>query len=149
MKARLLKDDCGKILLLLANGSITNCSDTVLEHFFFNFKDIEHQDGADGSWSSYLDMSEYPGEVIAYVADDYSLVIRDPSVFKSVITSDPEITSYLTVVEYAKKMNKSREIIKTLCAKNRIAGAKMVGGRWLIPPDAPYPAAPVGRPRMK
>ena len=149
MKARLLKDASGTIQLLFANGTIANCSESVLENFFFNFKNIEHQDGVDGNWSSYHDMAMYPGDTLAFVSDDYTLIVYDSSVFRSIITSNPDFTSYLTVIEYAKKMNKSREIIKTFCAKGRIAGAKMVGGRWLIPADAPYPSARVGRPRMK
>ena len=149
MKARLLKNLDGEIQLLYADGSISNSSVAVLENFFFNFKKIDLESGSDGSWSSSFDMAAYPGETLAFVTDDFSLVIHDSSVFKEIIVSDRDITSYLTVVEYAEKMNKSREIIKALCAKGRIPGAKMVGGRWLIPPDAIYPSAPVGRPRMK
>ena len=43
------------------------------------------------------------------------------------------------IVEYGKKHNKGKEIIKYFCREGRIAGAYKINGYWMIPEDAPYP----------
>ena len=143
MKARLLKDKTGNIKLLCANGSISEPTITVLANFLINFKGAKDLNGHEGDWSaSYGDMAVYPGETLAYVTDDLNLVINNFSVFEPLIEKSYKVNHYITLGEYAEKVDKSREIIKVLCRSGRIVGAQKMAGRWMIPKDAPYPVSP-------
>lgn len=143
MKARLTKDGEGNLKLLCANGSISNSTITVLANFLLNHKNAQNFSGSDGDWSSsYGDMAVYPGKTIAYVTDDFNLVISDFSVFESLINETYRVTHYITLGEYAEKVDKSREIIKVLCRQGRLVGAQKMAGRWMIPKDTPYPIPP-------
>jgi len=143
MKARLLKDATGKVLLLCANGTISEAPITVLANFLLNAKDAKHFSGSDGNWSaSYGDMAVYPGDTLAYVADNLDLIISDFTAFEPLINETYRINHYISLGEYAEKVDKSREIIKVLCRSGRIPGAQKMAGRWMIPKDAPYPVPP-------
>ena len=143
MKARLLKDTKGNILLLCANGSISDAPITVLANFLLNFKNANHFSGTEGTWSDrYGDMALYPGETIAYVKDSMTLEILDFEIFEPVINETYRINHYITLGEYAEKVDKSREIIKVWCRTGRLPGAQKMAGRWMIPKDAPYPVPP-------
>ena len=143
MKARLLKGQNGKVMILHANGTISNSSTSVLANFLINFKEADNFSGNDGMWNvAYRDMSMYPGETLAYIADDFALVLLDFTEFKSLINESATLSNYLPLVEYAKKVDKSVEIIKVLCRSGRIQGAYKIANRWMIPADAPYPVPP-------
>lgn len=143
MKARLLKDREGQVKLLCGNGSISDTTTTVLANLLLHFKNAAHFSGSEGDWSTaYGDMAVYPGETLAYVTDDLSLVVLNPSVFDQLVGEQYKTNSYITLGEYAEKWNKSREIIKILCRSGRLVGAQKMAGRWMIPKDAPYPIPP-------
>ena len=143
MKARLLKDSEGQIKLLCANGSISESSITVLANLLLTFKNADHVSGADGDWAAtHGDMALYPGETLAYVTDDYNLVIMDFSAFEPLINESYKMTSYISLGEWARLHNKSREIVKVWCRSGRLVGCQKKANRWLIPKDAPYPVPP-------
>lgn len=47
--------------------------------------------------------------------------------------------TYLTTGEYAKKYDKKPKQILNYCLAGRIEGAELLGRKWFIPEDAPYP----------
>ena len=50
--------------------------------FACNFRDALTFSGADGNWAEHsMDMAVYPGRTLAYVAEDFSLVIVEPDFF--------------------------------------------------------------------
>lgn len=143
MKARLVKDQNGTVSLLCRNGSISLASMTVLSNLLLNFKEAKNFSGSDGNWKEkWGDMSLFPGETLAYVSDDSTLVVLNSDVFESIVEQTYRVKSLISITEYAKKHNKSREIIKVLCRDNRIIGAQKIGNAWMIPADAPYPIPP-------
>ena len=147
MRARLLRDQGGTVKLLHADGTISNSNETVLSNFLMNFKDVMDFSGTDGKWtSSCRDMSLYPGETLAYIADDMALVILDFSEFVVLLDKSYTLENYISLGEYAVKVDKSREILKVMCRSGRIPGAQKIANRWMIPKDAPYPI-PAGRQR--
>lgn len=146
MKARLILNESNEKLLLCADGSILAPDNENLLFIFSDFRGISTVSGSDGNWSSYCkDMAMYPGETLAYVSDDLSLVITEPSFLRALVSPDFDTETYIGLVEYAKKVNRSEQIIKVLCREGRIAGAKKISGRWMIPENAPYPVAPSRR----
>lgn len=140
MKARLIKDVNGGIKLLFRNGTICNGSLPVLANLIQNFNDVEHFEGKDGNWQNFTeDMAFYPGETVAIVTDDSSLVIYSGDVFSGCFDVSLRIGTLLSTEEYAAMHNKTQEIIKAYCRQGRIQGAQKVGRAWMIPKDAPYP----------
>ncbi len=143
MKARLLKGQNGNVMILHANGTISNSSTSVLANFLMNFKDASNFSGNDGEWNTnYRDMSLYPGETLAYIDDGFALVILDSTEFEGLINGPQELPHYISLVEYAERVDKSVEIIKVFCRNGRIPGARKLANRWMIPEDAPYPVPP-------
>jgi len=143
MYARLIRDFDGNVKLLCKNGTIDSPTMPVLANILTNFKAAKYFSGNDGRWSdNYADMMLYPGIDLAYVTDDLTLVVLDGSVFTPVISETLRMSSYINITEYAKKVNRSREIIKVLCREGRIVGAQKIGNQWMIPEDAPYPIPP-------
>ena len=147
MKARLIiTDDIKEKRLLCTDGSILTPDDATLFFILSKFREIGDISGSDGNWGNYCkDMAMYPGETLAYVSDDLSLVIIEPSLLSTLANKDFDAETYIGLVEYAKKYNKSEQIIKVLCREGRIAGARKISGRWMIPENAPYPVAPSRR----
>ena len=143
MIARLVKKLDDQVVLLCKDGSICNSSVTVLANFLSKFKDSKNFSGNDGKWSGeYGDMALFPGQTLAYVTDDVLLVIYDFEPFEPIISKSYNISSYISLAEYAEKVDKSNEIVKVLCREGRIVGAQKIGGSWMIPEDAPYPVPP-------
>lgn len=146
MKARLIKTDSDKIVLLLLDGAyIESPSVSVLGVLLFNFKSLDDfgLEKEAKSWTAeYPSLSAIPGQNLAYVTDSLQLVIEDITpfvqVFEQVKATHP-IESVLTASEFAEKHNKSVEQIKVFCRNGRIWGAKKIGRDWVIPKDAPYP----------
>lgn len=146
MKARLVNDGSDTMMLLCSDGSICTISDTDLSCLLSHFKNVEEFSGNDGSWlSTCKDMALYPGETLAYVSDDLSLVIMDPRVLCGITSTDSILGPYIDLADYAKKANRSRQIIKVYCREGRLLGAKKIGGSWMIPENAPYPVPPSRR----
>lgn len=147
VKARLIKNNDNRIVLLLADGScVVSPAVSVLSSLLFNFKSVEDfgfERGPETWGTEYPDMSMVPGQNLAYITDSLQLVVEDISPFLSVfeqVKSTVPIESVLTAAEYAKKHNKSVEQVKVFCRNGRIWGAKKIGRDWIIPEDAPYPA---------
>ncbi len=141
MKSRLISNS-GNPLLLCNDGTISLVTNQLAAHFISHFHDVNIFTGSDGKWtSSTLDMSQYPGETLAYVTDGGELVITDPWLIEYAFIQNrlDEEPKYLSLLEYAHKHNRSKEMIKSLIRNKRIMGAFRVGNQWLIPEDAPYP----------
>ena len=147
MKARLIQDQSDTPKLLCTDGTILNfieSNDVFL--ILSNFKYITEFSGNDGHWfPKYMDMALYPGKTLAYVTDEFLLVVIDPSTFKDLLSSDSDLNSYVSLAEYAESVNKSQQIIKVFCREGRLPGAKKMGGRWMIPKGTPYPGPPSRR----
>lgn len=141
MKARIIKDENNKIHLLCSDGTTEKVSAARLSSLLMDFLRIESFSGKNGHWNeSYFDMSEVPGKTLAIVADNNALVIQDPWLLAYLNTANESIrTDYLTIHEYAKKHDRSKEMIKAFCREGRIQGAFRKGRAWLIPADSPYP----------
>lgn len=147
MKARLIKNEAGEIVLLLEKGVyIKHPPISILGILLFNFKSLDEfglENGAELWINEYPDLMAIPGNNLAYVTDSLQLVIEDVfpfvSVFEQVKATVP-VEDVLTAAEYAEKHNKSVEQVKVFCRSGRIWGAKKIGRDWVIPKDAPYPA---------
>lgn len=146
MKARLVKVD-NDVKILCTDGTISQASPSLMTYFFTRFDEIGIFTGNDGNWSKdYLDMSEYPGETLAYVTDDEKLVVLSSwAAEQAIVPAASDTSKLLTIIEYAKKHNRSKEIIKTFVRNGRISGAVMMGRQWFIPEDAPYPVEEASR----
>lgn len=146
MKARLIRD--GKHTLLLCNdGTISAVNDLILYDFLTDFRrnDLLFT-GTLGKWTnSCPDMSVYPGDTIAFISDDNSLVVYDFEPFAPLMNAKVKMRGYISCAEFAKRHNKSTEIIKVYCRNGRIPGAKKVARNWLIPENAEYPIEPERR----
>jgi len=143
MKARLIKDVNHRIVLLCNDGTIATASKTVLYDMLTDFRrEDNYFTGKRGKWTdNYPDMSMYPGETLALIADNYTLVIYDFEPFKTLMNTNLETRGFISVDDFAKKYNKSTEIIKVYCRTGRIPGAQKVARNWLIPENAEYPVS--------
>ena len=141
MKARLIKDAKQRYMLLCNDGTIAAAEDPVLYDLLTGFRRNNGCfAGTSGRWDlEYPDMSVYPGETIAFIADNDSLVLYHFDPFSSLLSSDSTMLGYISTQEFAERNNKSVEIVKVYCRNNRIPGAVKMGGTWLIPKNAEYP----------
>lgn len=141
MKARLIRDSNKALKLLCEDGTIANCTDSMLYSFMMDFKrNISFKDGTEGRWDLvYPDMSMYPGETIAFILKQKQLVINDISPFKKFLDKDVSYRTFLSTEEYAQKYSVSSEMVKVYCRNGRLKGAKKVGRAWVIPDNAVYP----------
>lgn len=144
MQARLIKDKNGIFRILCADGSIIAANDDNLYYLlteFAKFGKIRIDSDGAGKWNDeYIDISLYPGENYAYVADNHQLVIIDFLPFRQLMDSLKSTQKMISTAEYGEKHGKSPEQIKVLCRTGRIIGAKKEGTSWRIPENAPYPA---------
>lgn len=149
MKARMILDEKQRLVLLCADGTIAEVDDTVLYNLLMRFdrKDDYFSGGKRGAWrsDSYPEMATYPGRTIAVIADNDSLIINDSAPFLPLLKYEGNTTKYITTSDFAKRHDKSVEIVKVFCRNNRIPGAKKVGRSWLIPEDAEYPVDELNR----
>lgn len=141
MKARLIRVSDNDLQLLCEDGTIAECTDTLLYTFLVDFqKNITFKDGTAGRWDSvYPDMSMYPGETVAFILKQKQIVISDMEPFKKFFAADLAYKNFLSTEEYAKKHSVSNEIVKVHCRNGRIEGARKVGRAWIIPENAEYP----------
>ena len=141
MIARLIKTPDEELKILCSDGSILIPTDYNIYSFLIHFSNPDLFYGYDGFWKDeFEEMSLVPGETLAVINDDCHLEIYDITHFMNVIGQIP--IKYLTVEEYAKKNNKSLEIIKVYLRNDRIPGVQKIGKSWIIPEDAPYPVSP-------
>lgn len=149
MKARMILDEKQRLMLLCADGTIAKVDDTILYNFLTRFdrKDDYFSGGDRGVWltESCPEMAAYPGQTIAVIADNHSLIVNDFAPFLPLLKYEGNSQKYITTTEFAKRHNKSVEIVKVFCRSNRIPGAKKVGRAWLIPEDAQYPVDEASR----
>ena len=141
MKARLVKYG-ENVDLLCSDGTIIHTQNSLRRKFFLHFDETEIFTGTEKWAGKFLDMTDYPGETLAYVSDDKKLVVVDPAMLREALKTEDSTAGFrgmLTTIEYAQKHNKSKEMIKAFCNDGRIIGAKKVGRQWFIPEDAPYP----------
>ena len=140
MKARLIRANDNSLQLLYANGIISPAEPVDLVSFLSDFKNISRNGVGEQKWSDVcVDMTIYPGETLGFVTDDGYLVLQTFEPFIDLLDSNYKLKQYLSVIEFAKKHGKSREMIKVFCREGRILGATKKGGVWMIPEDAPYP----------
>lgn len=147
MKARLTMDAEHNLILLCSDGTIAKASEPLLYDLLTGFNRNESEKyfsgGSMGRWDiEHPDMALVPGETYAIIADNGSLVISDFSPFQILMNDKTYMRNYISVPEFAKKYNKSEEIIKVFCRNGRIPGAIKVSRNWLIPVDAEYPVSP-------
>ena len=141
MKARLIKNADQRYVILGSDGTIAAANDQNLFDFLTGFRTNDGCfAGTNGRWDAeYPDMTLYPGETMAFIADNSSLVVYNFQPFALLLNSDVRKFGFLTTQEFAERHNRSIEIIKAFCRDGRIPGAKKVGGIWLIPKEAEYP----------
>lgn len=136
MKLRLVEQK-KEMLLLCPNGSILKADETVLTRLLCEFKNAARFKGEDGYWNMLVsDMEKVAGTTLAYVDDQYKLIVLNPTIYS--FLRKPEVT-YVSATEYANMHGKSRPSIKNMCAAGRIEGAYKTSSGWLIPSNAPYP----------
>lgn len=147
MQARIIETKAKERVLLCSDGSIAELTRPVLTQLFTKFKTVNNLYGKSGRWDQESsDMSVYPGKTLAYVTDDYQLLVKDGDVFASLMAENSDrYVEYLSTIDYAKKHDRSHELIKVFCREGKIMGAKKVGNTWLVPADAPYPINPANR----
>lgn len=141
MKARLVRSANQRYLLLCNDGTIAAADDQVLYDLLTGFRRNNGCfAGTTGRWDmEYPDMSVYPGETMAFIADNNSLVMYHFEPFITLLNSDATMLGYISTQEFAERNDKSVEIVKVYCRNNRIPGAVKMGGTWLIPKNAEYP----------
>ena len=144
MKARLIRD-ANRLLLLCNDGTIAAVDRLVLYDLLTNFsRTDEYFTGDMGKWTDKSpDISVYPGETLAYITDDYNLVLESFEPFASLLKTDVKLRGYISSSEFAQRHGRSTEIIKVYCRQGRIPGATKVGRGWLIPENAEYPIEPM------
>lgn len=150
MQTRLIRNKSGSLFLLLANGKMLHVEKKRLSNYLFHHKKLLKSSRntlsfeVAGKWDDggYDEITEYPGETIAYTNNKGYLVIVEVTPFEESLTNKKgmeEDVMFLTVKEYAEKYGKSSEQVKVFCRHGRIDGAKKIGRDWMIPQNAPYP----------
>lgn len=144
MRARLIRNTDRRLVLLCPDGTIAAANDQFLFEMLTEFRRKDRfLAGKKGRWDHmYPDMTAYPGETIAYIADNDSLVLHDIEPFRKLFNTRLEQRGYISVAEFAQRHNRSTEIIKVYCRDGRIPGAVKVARNWLIPENAEYPVDP-------
>jgi len=146
MIVRLVELQKNHNVLLCHDGGIREADKTVLHSVLLGFKTSDKITSDKNSnyrnWSEeYPEMSSYPGKTIAYVTDNYQLVIDDITPFHILFdTPDLSLKNLVNVKQFAEIHGRSSERIKVLCRQGRIRGAQKVGRDWLIPADSQFPA---------
>ena len=120
--------------LLLCSGEIKKMNKEEIVDFLETYDDPIHYQCGEG-WNFPISMEDYPGETIAYVTDEDTLVFSNSNAYRSMNNSKP----YLTTEEYAAKYGKAKSLILRFCVDGRLEGAYKRGASWCIPANAPYP----------
>lgn len=141
MKCRLLNDTNQRIVLLCKDGTIATANDLLLLDLLTGFQsEGDFFTGKDGRWDEqYPEMSMYPGKTLAIITDTNQLVLDEFELFLPLLKTTTKMRGYISTIDFAKKYDKSPEIIKVYCRKGRIPGAIKIARNWLIPENASYP----------
>jgi hypothetical protein len=81
--------------------------------------------------------TEYNGDIIAEVDDNYHLVVFDETAFRDIIKAGE--ARFISVPDYAALHGKSNSMVRRLCQNGRFPGALRIGNTYIIPADAAYP----------
>lgn len=125
-----------EIKVCCSNGSVLTADEDILRKILTGFEKAGNIKGKDSYWNnSFEHMEDVPGTELAYVDDDFNLVVHDQKLFKNIVTP----AKFITVSEFAEKYNKKDAIVRRMCTDGRISGIAKYGETWLIPADAEYP----------
>ena len=125
-----------EIKVCCSNGSVLAADENVLRKILTGFDKANTIKGNDGYWNvNCTNMKEVQGQTLAFVEDDFTLVVYDKNLFKDIVTP----AKFITVSEFAEKYNKKDAIVRRMCTDGRISGIAKYGETWLIPADAEYP----------
>ena len=128
IRARLVRFE-GKYFLL-RDGITQELSLEQTREFVKNFdSDLPFLENAN------CDIDVSTGETVA-VVDVFGNLTLPNTVLLNDIFAD--FVNYLTLIEYAEKHGKQRNILGRHCRDGRIPGAVRRGKEWYIPEDAPY-----------
>lgn len=138
MKTRLVRY-YGKLRLLYADGTFESADDSILKMLFVGFMGADtFGRGKAGRWDTeHKSMEDVPGKTLAWVDDEYRLIIIE-NVFIPLVQSVVE-EDYVTVQEYAVAHGLGDTRVKVLCREGRIPGAVRKGNRWFIPRSSELP----------
>ena len=141
MKARLICNITGDILLLCSDGTIAEATTSILARFLKDAKNIESVSGNFDRWDKQVPyMLDYKGETVAYINDDGCIVISDFRPFESIFERNikpgfsPE--DFLTTAQYAEEVGKSVEQVKIQLRKGCIPNSCKLGRDWIIHKDS-------------
>ncbi len=129
-KARLTFNN-GTYYLEIAPKEHKPCSEDEVRQFILTYNDPKYYN----SEASFLS-HDFEGEVLAYANEDDELTVTSPFILEKLFQTS---TKYITVVEFAERYGKQRNIIARFCRQGRIPGVIQKEHRWLIPENAPYP----------
>ena len=100
----------GKLVLLCQNGSIMKADENVLNRLLHDFNRPSTFKGTDGCWNATIaDMEDVPGKKMAFVDDDYRLIIINSKLYSYVNKTE---TVYVSAIEYAEAHGKSWSSVK-------------------------------------
>lgn len=145
MKARLIKNNSDAYLLLCSDGTIATADTATLTKFLRNSKYIDEVSGTEGRWDKIApDMFAYDGETLAYINENYHIIILSFLPFELLFESntDNSVYDFISVPEYAESVGKSIEQVKVHLRNGRIPNARKIGRDWIIHKDsvAYYPS---------
>lgn len=138
MKVRLIRWH-KKLYLLYPDGTFETADNGLLKMLFVGFAGADKfGSGKAGRWDTECDsMEAYHGKTIAWVDDNYRLVIVE-NVFIPLVQAVAD-ADYITVQEYAAAHGLGDTRVKVLCREGRIPGAIKTGSRWFIPRSSETP----------
>ena len=135
MKARLLRTN-DEIILAYNTGAVLTPNEFDIKEFFLHADQLTKKNAAEQPVGKVIAITQNTGDTLAYVDDEFNLVITDLPFYRSVMEKP---TEYLTAEEYGELHGKKRGIIMRLCRERRLPGTIKKGDIWLIPKDCPYP----------
>lgn len=135
MLARLVKSG-EEIILIYEGGDVFSMNDQKVRDFFLGADLLTKENAGKHPNIKLLNNESDSFSLLAFVDENYRLVITDMPYFRSVMSKPVE---YLTAEEYAELHGKKRGIVMKLCRDRRLAGAVKKGEVWLIPSNCPYP----------
>ena len=135
MFARLFKKG-DEVIVAYEAGDIVSLDEAGVKDFFLNADTLVRKNAIKHPTLKILNMTQSTGQTLAYVDDQYNLVITDLPYYRRIMAKPIE---YLTAEEYGELHGKKRGIIMRLCRDRRLLGAIKKGEMWLIPKDTPYP----------
>ena len=135
MLAHLLRSG-EEIILVYDGGDVVAMDEEKVRNFFLQADQLARANAQKHPNIKTLNPDKEVFTMLAYVDDNYRLVITDMSYYRSIMSKPVQ---YLTAEEYAELHGKKRGIIMRLCRERRLIGAIKKGEIWLIPENCPYP----------